>query len=178
MTGPIVDIADRMDDAIDVVVSGHTHQAYNCEIDGKLVTSASSFGRLVTDIDLQIDRRTGDVITAAAEQRHRHPDVADGPGADRADRPLPDGPRPDRDRGRRRPPQRDHPDARRPSSVRASGESPLGNLIADAQLAATDDEENAVAALHEPGRRPRRPRRRRRSPTRRRSRSSRSPTTW
>ena len=50
-----------------MVVSGHTHQAYNCEIDGKVVTSASSFGRLVTDIDLQIDRRTGDVLTATAD---------------------------------------------------------------------------------------------------------------
>ena len=56
-----------MSDAIDVVASGHTHQAYNCEIDGKLVTSGSSFGRLVTDIDLSIDRRTGDVLTASAE---------------------------------------------------------------------------------------------------------------
>ena len=62
-SGPIVDIANRMDPAIDVIVSGHTHAAYNCDINGKLVTSASSFGRLVTDIDLKIDRRSGDVIT-------------------------------------------------------------------------------------------------------------------
>src|SRR4051812_14258291 len=55
LTGPVVDIAEGMSDAIDVVASGHTHQAYNCEIDGKLVTSGSSFGRLVTDIDLSID---------------------------------------------------------------------------------------------------------------------------
>lgn len=46
-TGPIVGIAEGMSHAIDVVVSGHTHQAYDCEVDGELVTSASSAGRLV-----------------------------------------------------------------------------------------------------------------------------------
>lgn len=56
-----------MDDAIDVVVTGHTHQAYNCTLDGRLATSASSVGRLVTDIDLTLDRRAGDVLTAEAD---------------------------------------------------------------------------------------------------------------
>jgi 5'-nucleotidase len=60
--GPIGRIAEGMTDAIDVVVSGHTHQAYNCVLGGKIVTSASSFGRLVTKIDLRIDRRTGDIM--------------------------------------------------------------------------------------------------------------------
>lgn len=66
-SGPVVDIVNRMDDAVDVVVSGHTHQAYKCVIDGKLVTSASSFGRVLTDIDLTIDKRTGDVVKAGAD---------------------------------------------------------------------------------------------------------------
>jgi 5'-nucleotidase len=44
LTGPVVDIVGRFSDAIDVVVSGHTHQAYNCVLDGRVVTSASSFG--------------------------------------------------------------------------------------------------------------------------------------
>ena len=74
-----MDIANRMDPSIDVVVSGHTHQAYNCDINGKLVTSASSFGRLVTDIDLKIDRRTGDVITATANNVVVTRDVAKDP---------------------------------------------------------------------------------------------------
>jgi 5'-nucleotidase len=147
LTGPITDIAAGMSDAIDVVVSGHTHQAYNCEIDGKLVTSASSAGRLVTDIDLTVDRRSGDVLTAAAEnvvvtrdvardpaqtslvQRYR---TALGPIASevvgtvatdltRAQEPVADG-----------------------------AESTLGNVIADAQLADTLDE-GAVAAFMNPG---------------------------
>ncbi|MDP1544712.1 MAG: bifunctional metallophosphatase/5'-nucleotidase [Anaerolineales bacterium] len=69
ISGPIVDIVERFDDAVDVVISGHTHQPYNCEIDGKLVTSAFSFGRLVTKIDLTIDRKTGDVVSMAADNR-------------------------------------------------------------------------------------------------------------
>ena len=66
LTGPIVGIAGGLDDAVDVVVSGHTHQAYNCVLDGKIVTSASSFGRVVTDIDLMIDPGTGDVTGKSA----------------------------------------------------------------------------------------------------------------
>ncbi len=64
ISGPIVDIVNRLDDEVDLVISGHTHQAYNCVIDGIPVTSASSFGRIVTDIDLTLDRSTRDVIGA------------------------------------------------------------------------------------------------------------------
>lgn len=63
ITGPIVDIVERLDDRVDAVISGHTHQAYNCVIDGIPVTSASSFGRLVTDMDLTIDRRSKEITS-------------------------------------------------------------------------------------------------------------------
>ena len=66
ISGAIVDIAKGLDDEVDLIVSGHTHSAYNCVIDGKLVTSAASVGRLVTDIDLTLDRATGDVVDARA----------------------------------------------------------------------------------------------------------------
>ncbi len=69
ISGPIVDIVDRLDDEVDVVISGHTHQPYNCVIDNKIVTSAFSFGRLVTKIDLTIDRNSGEVVTMAAENK-------------------------------------------------------------------------------------------------------------
>ena len=59
-------IVSRMSDDIDVVVSGHSHQAYNCTIDGKLVTSAASSGRLLTDIDLRIRRSDGEVVAKSA----------------------------------------------------------------------------------------------------------------
>ncbi|WP_410822487.1 bifunctional metallophosphatase/5'-nucleotidase [Micromonospora sp. 050-3] len=150
MTGPIVDITNRMDPSIDVVVSGHTHQAYNCDINGKLVTSASSFGRLVTDIDLKIDRRSGDVISAAANNVVVTRDVAKDPRQtaliNRYKTVL--GPVAGRQVG-----VTNEAITRSQETLFGTslGESPLGNLIADAQLAATDDEQNAVAAFMNPG---------------------------
>src|SRR3712207_5651975 len=150
LTGPIVDIATGMSDAIDVVISGHTHQAYNCLLDGKVVTSAGSNGRLVTDIDLQIDRRTGDVIretatadnvvverTAAAEPRQtaliaRYREVL-GPIAAEVDGSVA------------------VVLTRQQEDPLDGAESTLCNVIADAQLAATDDEAGALAAFMNPG---------------------------
>jgi 5'-nucleotidase len=66
VSGPIIDIVNRTDDAVDLFITGHTHQPYNCEIDGRPVTSASSFGRLVTDIDFTLDRRTKDIENVRA----------------------------------------------------------------------------------------------------------------
>ena len=67
ISGPIVDIVKKFDRAVDVVISGHTHQAYNCVIDGRLVTSGDKFGTLVTAIDLKLDPVTRDVISAKAD---------------------------------------------------------------------------------------------------------------
>jgi 5'-nucleotidase len=61
-SGALPPIVDRMDDDIDVVVTGHTNWAVNCLIDGKIVTGAASAGRLVTDIDLTLSRATKDVV--------------------------------------------------------------------------------------------------------------------
>ncbi len=61
VSGPLFEIVKRLDPAIDVVIAGHTNAAHNCNIDGKIVTSAAHNGRLVSDIDLVIDERTGDV---------------------------------------------------------------------------------------------------------------------
>ena len=69
ISGPIVDIVNRFDDEVDVVISGHTHLPYNCIIDNKIVTSAFSFGRLVTKVDLTINRTTGEVVTMVADNR-------------------------------------------------------------------------------------------------------------
>src|SRR6266853_129115 len=67
ISGPIVDIVKKFDKAVDVVVSGHTHRAYVCEIDGRLVTSGDKFGTIVTTIDLKLDSVTRDVISARAD---------------------------------------------------------------------------------------------------------------
>ena len=55
LDGDLTGVLDKLDPAIEVVVSGHTHQAYDCVVGGRLVTSAQSYGRLVTKIDLAID---------------------------------------------------------------------------------------------------------------------------
>ena len=67
VAGPGIDIARELPAAVDVVIEGHTHQAYNCVVtdpagNPRRVTSASSLGRLVTDVRLEIDPRTKDVI--------------------------------------------------------------------------------------------------------------------
>ena len=77
---PIKTIVNQLDDAVDLVISVHTHQAYNCQIlnrKGHLipVTSANAQGRILTDITMTVDAATDDVsnITAtniAVEQGH------------------------------------------------------------------------------------------------------------
>lgn len=74
VSGPIVDIVSRLDDAVDLVVTGHTHQAYNCKLPNSAgrevpVSSAGSFSRLITRIDMKIDTRTRDVIAIETENK-------------------------------------------------------------------------------------------------------------
>jgi 2',3'-cyclic-nucleotide 2'-phosphodiesterase (5'-nucleotidase family) len=66
ISGPVVEIAKKLHPEIDLVVTGHTHQPYICNIPdpagrNRMVTSASSFGRVVTETTLTISTRTGDV---------------------------------------------------------------------------------------------------------------------
>jgi 5'-nucleotidase len=147
LSGAIVEIVHRFDPAVDVVISGHTHQAYNCQINGRLVTSAASFGRLVTDVDLTIDRATGDVVRMRANNRIVSREVPPDPRLTA----LVDtyqtlvAPLANRVIGAM---TADH--TRDPTPA---GESALGDVIADAQLAATADPAvgGAVVALMNPG---------------------------
>ncbi len=71
ISGAIVDIVAQLDDEVDAVISGHTHQAYNCALPNQagrniLVTSAGNYGRLLSEIDLTLDTRSKDVVSAAA----------------------------------------------------------------------------------------------------------------
>ena len=132
INGPVVDIVKRLDKAVDLVISGHTHRAYNCRIDGRLVTSADAFGTLVTQIDLTLDRNSGDVLSAVAENIVVAPEsLAKAPALtaliasyERIVAPLAQRPA-----GRLSEPFT--------TSVNKAGESLLGRLIADAQLEAT-----------------------------------------
>ncbi|MFE7275340.1 bifunctional metallophosphatase/5'-nucleotidase [Streptomyces sp. NPDC057623] len=133
ISGPIVDIAKNVTPQVDALVTGHTHAAYVCTIDDpagkpRMVTSAASFGRLYTDTTLTYDRFTGDIARTAVKSAN-HVVTRDVPKA---------------------------PDMTRlidkwntlaaPIGNRAIGyisgdignigtESPIGDLIADAQLA-------------------------------------------
>jgi 5'-nucleotidase len=67
-------IVAQLDDTVDLVISGHTHAAYICRLpnaSGRLipVTSASAFGRVLTDIDLRIDPARRDIVSVAATNR-------------------------------------------------------------------------------------------------------------
>lgn len=67
----IAEIASRLDPAVKVIVSAHTHAEYRCTITTngvtRLITSASSFGRILTDITLTIDNRNDKLVAASAE---------------------------------------------------------------------------------------------------------------
>ena len=67
ISGAIVDIVKHLDKAVRLVISGHTHRAYNCNIDGRLVTSGDKYGTLVTSIDLELDAKTRELISAKAD---------------------------------------------------------------------------------------------------------------
>ncbi|MFJ3288988.1 bifunctional metallophosphatase/5'-nucleotidase [Streptomyces sp. NPDC086669] len=133
VSGPIVDIAKNVSPSVDALVTGHTHNAYVCTIpdpSGKprMVTSASSFGRLYTDTTLTYDRRTGDIARTSVKSANHvvSRDVAKAPdmtaliskwntlAAPIGNRPI------------------GYISA---DVVTAGTESPLGDLIADAQLA-------------------------------------------
>jgi len=148
ISGAIVDIVRKLDRAVDVVISGHTHQAYVCEIDRRLVTSADKYGTLVTAIDLTLDPATRDIVSARADNVIVRTAVyAKDAGQtallaayDKLAAPIAD---------------------RAAGSVTATlsgvpneaGESALGDVIADAQLAATraEDSGGAVVAFTNPG---------------------------
>ena len=66
ISGPIVEIVKKLDKAVDLIVSGHTHRAYNCRIDGRLVTSGDKYGTIVSEIDIVLDPATRDVVSAQA----------------------------------------------------------------------------------------------------------------
>ncbi len=142
ISGPIVDIVKKLDKAVDLVVSGHTHRAYICSIDGRLVTSADQYGTLVTQIDLKLDPKTRDVVSAKANNLIVRTDTyAKDPeqtaliaAYDVLARPLADRPVGSVSATLSRAPS-------------AAGESVLGDIIADAQLAATRAEKDGGAAI-------------------------------
>ncbi len=148
LTGPIAEITERLHDEVDLVIAGHTNDEFVCEIDGKWVTMADNAGRLFTDIDVTLNRFTKEMTV---EEIENVGNVQDGvtPDAsltalitkyDTLSAPLANqviGVTTDAiSRGNN-----------------AAGESALGDVIADAQLAATADADfgDADVAFMNPG---------------------------
>jgi 5'-nucleotidase len=134
LSGDILPILDKLDPAIATVVSGHTHNAYACEIDRggtkRLLTSAGKYGYFVSDLRLEFDPSTHRLLSQHAQNV---PMIGDG-----------------REDSRIAALVKRYADAAEPAAARVVGhlsrearrsltdsESAAANLIADAQLAAT-----------------------------------------
>ncbi|MFJ2720286.1 bifunctional metallophosphatase/5'-nucleotidase [Streptomyces sp. NPDC087437] len=151
LSGPIVDIAKKVAPEVDALVTGHTHNAYVCSIPDpaghpRLVTSAASYGRLFTELNMKYDPRTEDIVRATVKGSNRVVDRTQSKAADMTK-------------------LLDYwqtlaaPVANKPvgyitKDITRNGavESPLGDLIADAQLAhAKSLDSSSVLALMNPG---------------------------
>ena len=137
-----------MDQAADLVIAGHTHDEFICEIGGKWVTMADNAGRLFTVIDATLRRSTGDLTVQTARNLPNSQagitpvpaltaliDRYDGLSAPRANAVV------------------GIVSADITRQQNEAGESALGDVIADAHLAVTRDAnaDNAVAAFMNPG---------------------------
>ena len=147
MSGPILDVVNASDDEVDAFITGHTHQAYNAVIDGRIVTQAGSTGNVLTDIDLVISKKTHDVIKEKARNIIVSRDVPKDPKVAElvTEYKSQVAPLANRVIG--------NITSNITSTAGVSGESSLGDVIADAQLYATSNPGYgaAVAAFMNPG---------------------------
>ena len=170
-SGPIFDIASRLVPEITVVFSAHTHQGYRCIVDGRTIISGTSYGRGVSVVDIEIDRKTR-ALRPAATRSHNLPVVSEATDPALRERLAAATPAPFADvlRTTRSDPGVAAMVARyaavvAPKAERRVGtvngsfgrggpvDSPAGRLIADAQLDATRAPANGGAqiALMNPG---------------------------
>ncbi len=163
VSGPIVAINDGLDAEVDAIVSGHTHQPYTCSFDDpdgnpRPVTSAYSFGRVVTEINFELDAQ-GDVDRSTVTAVN-HEVLQDDLTADPAITAILDKWAPLAEAIGNDPVGTITETITRggdPTGSDRGVESAAGNMVADAQLAATEGL-GARDRVHEPGRRPQRPR--------------------
>ncbi|WP_223179096.1 bifunctional metallophosphatase/5'-nucleotidase [Phycicoccus endophyticus] len=151
ISGPIATIAEQMSPEIDALITGHTHQPYVCSIPDpagkpRLVTSAASYGQVVTETTLTIDRRTGDVVRRASSATNHLVDREKYP-ADKTQTQIIDkwqsiaGPLAAQVVGT------NAEDITGDSSGDRGIETPMGDLVADAILWGTQAPENGGAQI-------------------------------
>jgi 5'-nucleotidase len=135
LEGPIVGIVKKLDPAIRLVITGHSHKAYLCKVDGRVVTQADAAGHLLSRIRMTVDPASGRVD--AIDVRN----VVMAPGAFMPDPKLAAYLQQIRARSTA---ELAKPVARiaagLPRKESDAGESPLGDVIADAVAAATRDQ--------------------------------------
>jgi len=147
LEGDIVNVVKRLDPAIGLVISGHSHRAYTCRVDGRLVTQADTAGHVLTRIRLEVDPAKKTLLGASAANIVMKPDAypADPAvvaylGTVRA-RSL---------ASLSRPVARVRvPIVEREKSP--AGESPLGDLVADSALAAVRSQQVQIALMNNGG---------------------------
>jgi 5'-nucleotidase len=132
LEGPIVGIVKKLDPAIRLVITGHSHKGYLCKVDGRVVTQADAAGHLLSRIRMRVDPATGKVEDIDVRN------VVMAPGAFTPDPELAAYLRDVRARSQA---ELAKPIARIGSGLARkendNGESPVGDLIADAIVAAT-----------------------------------------
>ncbi|MDH3189650.1 MAG: bifunctional metallophosphatase/5'-nucleotidase [Acidimicrobiia bacterium] len=147
LTGPLATIVPAFDDAVDLVIAGHVNDEFVCEVDGKWVTMADNAGRIFTDIDVTLSRANGDMTVVAIDNVPNLQSAEDAPDLQALidkyvtlSAPLANA-------------VIGTTTADITRTANAAGESQLGDVIADAQLAATSSSTtgNAVAAFMNPG---------------------------
>jgi 5'-nucleotidase len=158
ITGPIVAINNALDPAIDAMITGHTHLPYNCVLDDsagnpRIVTSAYSYGRVVSELNLVLDKRTKDVrrdLSTATNHAVIQADLTPDPAMTT----IIDKWQPLFDAAGNTPVGTISADITRggnpPGSDRGV-ESAAGNLVADAQLWATSSNGAEVAFMNPGG---------------------------
>ena len=75
LNGPIVGIVKKLDPAIRVIVSGHSHTGYQCKVDGRLVTQADMGGHLLTRIKMRVDPVTKALADVTVKNEVINPDA-------------------------------------------------------------------------------------------------------
>lgn len=147
LTGPIVDIVKRLDPAVNAVISGHTHQGYNCLVDGRTVIQGDFYGHLLQRLDMTIDKRAHKVLSIRAanvvmDTRNTPKNAAMTALVTKA-KTLTDAVK--------LTPVGTIAGAAILRTQNAAGESPLGDVIADSQLVATADRGAQIAFMNPGG---------------------------
>lgn len=147
LKGPIVDIVKRLDPQIKLIVSGHSHTGYHCMVEGRTVTQAQSYGHLLTRLALTVD---GNSHVVTAVDAHNTVMLASTAAAPTVISQIVTKAR-DASRAKIAQPIAHLAVPTISRKLNDAGESPLGNLIADTQLAALKHQGAQIAFMNSKG---------------------------